>query len=168
MKTLIISRHGKAAQATENHPDLLRELAYRGQKDARVIAQELIRKDIVPGLILSSPAIRSVQTARYLAKYLEISYSAVVTRDVLYGNFTTDLFSYIESLCPEEKVVQIVGHYPSLLLVIEFLTGLVLERYPTLATLVLDFDVNNWNELVEKKGTVRKLLIPKELKYSGI
>ena len=63
MKTLIISRHGKAAQATENQPDLLRELASRGQKDARVIAQELIRKDIVPGLILSSPAIKNRQKA---------------------------------------------------------------------------------------------------------
>ena len=58
----------------------------------------------------------------------------------------------------------IIGHLPSLLLVIEFLSGLVLERFPTLATLVLDFDVEKWSELAEKKGTLRKLLIPSELR----
>jgi phosphohistidine phosphatase len=164
MKTLIISRHGKAVPAQENQQDMLRELTPRGQKDAELIAHELQRNDIIPGLILSSPAVRAVETGRFLADYLEIPGSALVTHDVLYGDFNTGLFTYLDTLCPEERVVLIVGHNPSLLLVIEFLSGLVLERFPTLTTIVLDFEAKQWRELTEKKGTVRKLFIPRELR----
>lgn len=164
MKTLIISRHGKAREAKENQQDMLRELAPRGQKDAEIIAGKLLEKGIIPGLVLTSPATRALETANLLAENLKISPSAVVTRDVLYGNFTTDLFIDINSLYPEEKVVMIVGHNPSLLLVIEFLSGLVLDRFPTLATLILDFHVTQWSELKEKKGSIRKLFIPKDLR----
>jgi phosphohistidine phosphatase len=163
MITLIISRHGKAGELKETQHDLLRELAPRGRKDAKKIAGALITKDIVPGLIISSPAIRSVETARILGETMEIQNPAVVTCDLLYGNFTTELFPFINMLCPEEKVVMIIGHHPSLLLYIEFLSGMVLERFPTLATLVLDFNVNRWSELSQEKGTLRKLLIPKDL-----
>jgi phosphohistidine phosphatase len=163
MKTLIITRHGKAGELKENQPDLLRDLAPRGKKDAKKIAVALEAKDIVPGLIISSPAIRSVETARILGEILEIPHPAIITSDLLYGNFTTELFRFINMICPEDKVVMIIGHHPSLLLFIEFMSGLVLERFPTLATLVLDFDAENWSELIEKKGTLRKLFIPKDL-----
>lgn len=164
MKTLIISRHGKAAPALENQHDRLRELTPRGQKDAEIIARELQRKDIIPGLILTSPAVRSVETARFLAKYMEIPGSAVAAHDILYGDFTIELFPFLDTICPEERVVLIVGHNPSLLLVIEFLSGLVLVRFPTLTTIVLEFEVKQWSELTEKKGTLRQLFIPRELR----
>ena len=68
MKTLIIARHGKAGEIKDNQPDMLRELAPRGHKDAKNIAKALLKKDIIPGLILSSPAVRSIETARDLAE----------------------------------------------------------------------------------------------------
>jgi len=57
----------------------------------------------------------------------------------------------------------IVGHNPSILLVIEYLSGLVLQHFPTSATIIVDFDVKHWSELNRTKGTVRKLFIPREL-----
>jgi len=164
MKTLIISRHGKAKEAGENQSDLLRELSPRGLKDVKAISKELLKKDIVPGLIVSSPAIRSVATARKLADAMDLPDSKVVTRDSLYGNYSNEIFQFLESIGPDQKVIMIVGHIPSLLIMIEYLSGVILESYPTLATLVLDFDAERWNELTEKKGTLRKLFIPSEIR----
>ncbi len=164
MKTLIITRHGKASEALESQPDILRALSTRGLKDIKVIGRELSKKNLIPGLILSSPAIRSVETARHLAGCLDISKSLVLTRDSLYGNFSNEIFSFMETTCPSEKIVMVVGHNPFLLLMIEYLSGVILESFPTLATLVLDFDIEGWGELTEKKGTMRKLFVPSELR----
>ncbi len=164
MRTLIISRHGKAKEPRENQSDLLRELSPRGLRDIKVIARELLKKDLVPGLIVTSPAIRAVETARELAKIMEVSGSWVITRDSMYGNFSNEIFQFIETIGADQNIVLLVGHNPSLLILIEYLSGVILESYPTLSTLVLDFDVERWSELTEKKGILRKLFIPSELR----
>ncbi len=164
MRTLIITRHGKAAEAMESQSDMLRGLSSRGLKDIKIIGRELSKKNLIPGLILSSPAVRSVETARHLAGCLDISKSVVITRDSLYGNFSNELFGFMDTICSNEKVVMVVGHNPSLLILIEYLSGVILESFPTLATLVLDFEIERWSELTEKKGTLRKLFVPSELR----
>ena len=164
MKTLIIARHGKGIEPVESQHDVLRGLSSRGLKDIKTIGKELLKKNLIPGIIFSSPAIRAVETARHLASCLELPKSVVFTRDSLYGNFSNEIFSFMDSIGCNDKIVMIVGHNPSLLIMIEYLSGVILESFPTLATLVLDFDVENWGELTEKKGTMRKLFIPSELR----
>jgi phosphohistidine phosphatase len=164
MKTLVITRHGKGKEARENQSDLLRELSPRGLRDIKIIGKELRKKDLVPGLILSSPAIRAVGTARKLADSMEVPEYLIVTRDSLYGNFSNEIFQFIESIGADQTTILLVGHNPSLLILIEYLSGVILERYPTLSTLVLDFDVERWSELTQKKGTLRKLFIPSEMR----
>lgn len=164
MKTLIISRHGKAMEGTEGQPDIVRGLSPRGYKDLRLIAKELIKKNLVPGVIFSSPAVRAVETARHLTGYFHDCTVPVIPRDSLYGVFSTDMFGFIDSVCPDEDLVMIIGHNPSLMILIEHLSGLVLESFPTSATVVLDFDVKDWKGLGKVRGTLRKLFIPKELR----
>lgn len=166
MKTLIIARHGKAVEGEPGQPDILRELSPRGMKDIKVITRELKNKNLLPGLIFSSPAIRAVQTGRDMVTHFDEPGIKLLTSDSLYGNFSNEIFSFINSVAPEEKTVMIVGHNPSLLIMIEYLCAVVLVTFPTLATIVLDFEVERWEELNEKKGTIRKLFIPSELRYS--
>jgi phosphohistidine phosphatase len=164
MKTLIITRHGKAVEAEKGQHDILRKLSKRGHKYFKIIARELIKKDLVPGLILSSPAIRALGTANQIASYFDESKVSVLTYDPLYSNFSNEMFDFIESVGPKENIVMLVGHNPTLPVMIEHLSGVILESFPTLSTLILDFDVEKWLDLKENSGTMRKLLITKELK----
>lgn len=164
MKTLIITRHAKAVPGTGNEPDIMRKLAPRGYKDIKIIALELVKHDLVPGLIVSSPAVRTVETARHLAAHFDEHTIPVITRDSLYMDFPDEIFGFIESLCPEEKTVMVVGHNPDVMDKVEQLSEVDLDSFPTSATAVIDFDTESWARLPGILGKLRRLFIPKELR----
>ncbi|USN58442.1 MAG: histidine phosphatase family protein [Candidatus Peribacteria bacterium] len=62
MKTLYIIRHAKSAFKGAGMEDFIRPLAERGEKNAKELGKILKRKEIIPDHIISSPAVRALQT----------------------------------------------------------------------------------------------------------
>jgi phosphohistidine phosphatase len=77
MKRLILVRHAKTEPVTDADSDFTRQLKKRGHKDARMIADHLIGKTMVPEVIISSPAHRALQTARIMAGSFNIPESEI-------------------------------------------------------------------------------------------
>ncbi len=63
MKTLLILRHAKSSWKDDNLPDRERPLNKRGQEDAPKMGALLRKHDLLPDLVLSSPAQRARSTA---------------------------------------------------------------------------------------------------------
>ncbi len=71
MKTLIIVRHAKSSWDNPDLKDIERPLNDRGEKDAPKMAKRLKEREITPDLLLSSPAVRAIETCRHIAMILE-------------------------------------------------------------------------------------------------
>jgi phosphohistidine phosphatase len=68
MKTLILVRHAKSSWKNISLDDFDRPLNKRGKKDAQLMGKKLKERQVVPDLILSSPAKRARKTAKAFAK----------------------------------------------------------------------------------------------------
>src|SRR3972149_8202033 len=68
MKTIILVRHAKSSWKNPRLDDFERPLNKRGRRDAPLMGEKLKERQILPDLILSSPAKRARKTADLIAK----------------------------------------------------------------------------------------------------
>ncbi|MFQ5644420.1 MAG: histidine phosphatase family protein, partial [Thiogranum sp.] len=70
-RTLYLVRHAKSSWGAPGLADRDRPLNKRGSSDCRDMGSRLQKRGRVPGLIVSSPALRAVTTARCIAQQLQ-------------------------------------------------------------------------------------------------
>ena len=81
MKSLIVLRHGKAAQPG-GVADFNRSLTERGRQDAVQTGKVLAERDLVPDLIVTSTANRAHATAQFVAEGCNYSGELVLSDDL--------------------------------------------------------------------------------------
>ncbi|MBK1883999.1 phosphohistidine phosphatase SixA [Luteolibacter pohnpeiensis] len=133
---LIILRHGKAE--AHGHPlgDGARELIDRGRKQARHAGNLLKKAGMVPDLVLTSPLVRTRQTAEEFCKAAEID-EALVQPWLACGMQPERAMSELAGFSEFQRVA-IVGHEPDLSELIRWLlgaSGLIEFKTGTLACL---------------------------------
>ncbi len=165
MKQLILVRHAKTEPLTDAENDFERKLKKRGHKDARLVSDYLIGKGVVPDVIVSSPAVRALQTAKIMAGAFNIPESSVKEAPFIYGGFTNEEFIIqITDMAGDAGSVMIVGHNPEIALMAVELTGENFFQFPTTATVVLNFSATSWSEIQVGQGKIQLFVYPKELK----
>ena len=80
-KILLIMRHGKADGKFGGHGDLERPLTDLGRKRTALVANELLKKKILPQFIITSPAARALQTVQYLAELISFDETKICIND---------------------------------------------------------------------------------------
>ena len=145
---LIILRHGKAE---DSHPDgdYARRLTKKGHAQAERQARRLAGLGLLPGLILSSPLVRSRETAETFAQAADIAGPMIVNWlacGMRPGTAAEELAAYKEFGC-----VCIVGHEPDLSSLVSWLIGStsysVVMKKGSIA--VLDVDPPSSNAILE-------------------
>ncbi len=163
MKTLLLMRHAKSSWKDSKLVDHERPLKKRGQKDAINIARVIKKKKLVPGLIMSSSAVRAVETARLVIEKLAFSGEFIV-QDVLY---MAEPATYIEkiNLIPDSiDPLLVVGHNPGLESLVQIL-GDKIDSMPTGALAVIALPIQSWSDLtLETEGELSKLWRPEEFR----
>ncbi len=71
-RRLTLLRHGQAQPIDSCPEDFERELTRRGIVEAQEIAQRLVQRNLIPDLILVSPAERAWSTAEIVAAACEL------------------------------------------------------------------------------------------------
>lgn len=110
---IYLVRHAEALDATEGLADELRHLTRRGRKDAAKLARRLKRHGVRPGLIISSPLIRAVQTAELLAAKIGRGTLVTATAALSPGAAVEALMAIIRQ-ADRPKSILCVGHEPQL------------------------------------------------------
>lgn len=165
MKQLILVRHAKTEPLTDAENDFERKLKKRGHKDARLVSDYLIGKNVAPDVIISSPAVRALQTAKIMAGAFSIPESDVKEASFIYGGFTNEEFiDQMAELGGDTDSVMVVGHNPEIALMAVKLTGENFFHFPTTATVVLNFSAPRWSEIKIGQGKNQLFVYPKELK----
>lgn len=162
MLRLSLLRHANTEPAHPGQEDWDRALEARGRRDAPEMARRLKNRDLKPGKILTSPALRALATTSLVARELGIANHKIVQDERLYLADVKTLLATVRELGGTTKHLMVVGHNPGLT---EFADALSSERsldnMPTCAVYTLTFDIANWAELMLRTGVDAELDYPK-------
>ena len=109
---LYIVRHAPAEELTGGvRSDADRELTAKGRKLFREFAEQLIKPEHAPQLILHSPLVRAVQTAEILREVIGLSRDQMRVEGRLSPGMTTTHLASVTRGLSEERIA-VVGHNP--------------------------------------------------------
>lgn len=163
MKRVIIVRHGKSVHFGYDN-DFNRDLTDRGEADAEKISLKLHSMNMQPDLVISSPAVRALHTAKIYCQNLNYNPDKIQQERDLYDGLTTqELVDFLQKLPEEIKTVYVFGHNPSVYYMVYNLVKYFNSDMPTCSTVALEFDVNNWKEVSARGAKIAFQLTPKTL-----
>jgi len=162
MKKLVIIRHAKSDWEDTSLDDFDRPLNKRGLKDAPIMGKILKTKELIPDIIISSPALRARTTAELIAK--EVNYTKNITpNQYIYEAYVNMLIEIVNTLVDTAETVFLVGHNPGVSALAYMLCDLK-ENIPTSATVEIDFDCDSWMDVSKENATLISYDFPKNHK----
>lgn len=154
MKKIYIMRHAKAIKEKDNLDDFDRKLSSKGKNDLKKLFEKLKSYSINIEFIYTSPAIRAVKTAKKILKKYALNKTQICKLDLLYKEDLNHLYSFILNLDSDKKEVLLVGHNPTLIKLIERLSSVHLDSFPTSSIICLEFEVEKFSSIQEHSGRV--------------
>jgi len=161
MKTVLLMRHAKSSWKHKKIQDIERPLNARGEKEAPEMGRLLLKKDILPDLIVSSPALRARTTAELVAKKCHYE-KDILYIDKLYMAEAPEILNNLNTLSDEVTQVLLIAHNPGVEYTLQLLTGKV-ESMPTSSIVKITLPIEHWSEIsTETKGELVKIWRPKD------
>lgn len=147
MKRLYIIRHAKSSWSDPMVSDFYRGLNKRGKKDGPFMAEKLAASGAKPDIIISSPAKRAKKTAKFMAKAVGFDLDKIIYDDDIYSSATSDLYRVLKNIDNVYEVAFFVGHNYALTDIAEELTGEQLVNIPTSGVVVMECEIESWNQI---------------------
>jgi phosphohistidine phosphatase len=163
MKRLTLLRHAKSSHH-RGPPlsDRKRPLSDRGERDAPLMGTRLKARKARPSLIVTSPAIRALKTARLVAEALGYPQEFLHIEESLY---LAEWDKILETIAMQDDAfsdVLLVGHNPGLTdLANRLLPDLNLSNLPTAGALAIDFATERWSEIGRSEARLAYYDYPK-------
>lgn len=141
-KQLLLVRH---AEAVFGFPDFDRQLSDKGKADALLMAQRIGEK-FTPQLVVSSPAVRTLSTAKYFASAWQLQSQQLQTNTQVYEAILYHLLKVITQFDNELDKIALFGHNPGLSNLVNYLTS---QNYQldTCNAILLTFDGEDWQHV---------------------
>jgi phosphohistidine phosphatase len=161
MKKLIFVRHGKAETIPNGITDYERSLTTKGKVICRLMAHKLKEADPSPGLFVTSPAFRALETAIIFADIFGFKPEKIVLDNNIYNKMG---FSYLTEILAEiDDIVDSVilfGHNPSFTETADRLCHEGIDMMPKTSVIGITFDITSWKELHARTGRILYYLKP--------
>lgn len=167
MLRLYLLRHMKTAWALPGQKDIDRQLNEIGVSDLGIARNWIKDKSIQPKKIYCSPAARTRETLEGLMSALPDEVDIEI-RDNLYSGFVSEYMDCLQNETLQDDIM-IIGHNPTCASLANILVGsgepaavnTISYKYPTGAMAIIEFDVDQWNEISENAGRLVEFLMPK-------
>lgn len=166
---LILTRHAKSDWHDPMMSDHERPLNRRGQGDATDLGHWLNEVGLCPDQVLCSSAQRTRETWERIAKQLDTSPKADYL-DELYLPLPQTMLEVLRGATG--KRVMMLAHNPGTGLTAAALTNQPLataqfDKYPTAATTVLEFDLDDWSNVQWGDGQIRQFVTPAQMNIAA-
>lgn len=162
MKTLLILRHAKSSWDDASLDDHDRPLNERGLKTAPLMGGLIKNNKLLPDVILSSTAVRAMETARLVAKSAGFT-KPVETVPDFYASSPAEYIETLRAQTADKECIMIVGHNPELEVLLQVLTGHI-EDLPTGALAQIHLPITEWRQLTSKtKGSLIRIFRPRTI-----
>jgi len=170
MKTLYLLRHAKAEPGIAGGSDLDRPLSERGRAACAAIGAYMQAKNIMPSLVMSSPALRTKETLQYVMKAANKRFSEK-TEPKLYLATAEEIMRVVRGQENSLSSVMVVGHNPGMHHAALLYAGaertehrVALElKYPTGSFTILHFHCEQWQDVVPGTGELVDFVTPGQL-----
>lgn len=165
MKRLILTRHAKSSWDDPMTPDHDRPLNERGKAAAADLGQWLASRGHVPDEVLCSDSLRTRKTFSGIAPALPGT-PVLELKPALYHAGPDVMMAVLKHA--KGETVMMIGHNPG---IAEFAHRLVsktpispeFRKYPTGATLVVDFAIDSWADVAFGQGVTVDFVVPREI-----
>ena len=151
MKQLILIRHAKSSWSDFSVQDFDRPLNERGKKDAPVMAQRLLAKQIAIDAFVASPAKRAKKTAEYFAKAYGGDKSAIRFIEELYLAEPPAFSEVVSGLNDDHNSVAIFSHNNGITDFANQLTHTRIDELPTCGIFAVTAGIKHWSEFTDAK-----------------
>ncbi len=182
MRRLMLLRHAKTEHDAPSGQDHDRRLDDRGRLDAAAVGSWIGRHLPIPEVVLVSTAVRAQQTSEIVRQAMQDAAGTVTAQpqvealDALYGAEPAQLLQLIRMACSTDpRQLMVIGHNPGLHELALALAGsgepaakkALEDNLPTTGLAVLDFAIEDWNEVAFRRGTLARFTSPKLLKQAS-
>jgi phosphohistidine phosphatase len=159
-------RHAKSSWSNPLQSDFERPLNERGKRDAPFMGKQLLRKNVLPDIIISSTAKRAISTAKKIAEELKYDEKSIVQYDKLYHCIPSVFEEVIYEIDDKHKTAFIVAHNPGITDFVNELAGTFrIDNMPTCGIIAATFEADSWNAFASAEKKVILFDYPK--KYDG-
>jgi phosphohistidine phosphatase len=181
MRRLMLLRHAKTEHDAPSGHDQDRRLDERGRLDAAALGTWIGRHPPLPDAVLVSTAVRAKQTweiARDAMKDAvreQVAQPQVELLDELYGAEPAQLLRLIRlAEVTDPARLMLIGHNPGMHELALMLAGSgdaaakksLEDNLPTAGLAILDFAIDDWNEVAFRRGKLVRFTSPKLLKQA--
>ena len=155
MKTLILIRHAETEKSRNGLADTDRNLTKNGRADCRLMAERLLKRNLSPDLIISSPAVRAIQTAEIFADVFEYATDAIAKEPILYESYDIESFiRIINQVDNQIDTVLLIGHNPTFTQLTDYILGVFEHSMKKAGIVGIKFEFERWAEVIEKTGLI--------------
>ncbi|MFC2104584.1 histidine phosphatase family protein [Bacteroidota bacterium] len=148
---LYIVRHGKSTWDIESVSDIDRPLKERGIRDGYTMAQRLLVQDRIPDKIISSPAVRALNSATIFARTFNLPYNKIEINEEIYHAGANIMLSLIKQTADNIKSLMVFGHNPTFTDLANYFLNDKIENVPTTGIVGLKFKTNSWADIDKSK-----------------
>lgn len=163
MKTLYIVRHAKSSWDNPDLPDKNRPITRKGIERLHKCLKVLTSYNTAPELIISSPALRTYETALVLAEGLGYNKNAIIQNNEFYDACKNDLLDFIYCLSDKINSVMLVGHNPTVTSLSNFFLEEKLDWLPTSGIVSISFETESWSNIHLASKKTNFVIIPKNI-----
>jgi len=149
-RKLFIIRHAKSSWDHPGLDDIDRPLADRGIRNAGEMAERLLAIDLIPELILTSPANRALNTALIMSKTWGLDPEDLQVHEALYDAHISDIAGIISGVSAEITKLAIFGHNPSFTSYPNRFLKSPLDNLPTAGVVVVTLESKKWGGIDRK------------------
>ena len=160
MKKVYIIRHAKSSWKDMSLDDFDRPLNKRGKRDAPFMGKKLKEQNIVPDIILASPALRSKKTAEKIARKVKYSKQIIYDKS-LYESSVSELYIALTKINDENSIAFLFGHNTGINMFVESFVGLY-DNVPTCGIVEVEFDCKSWKDISRQNAKLVSFDYPKK------
>lgn len=162
MLRLTLVRHAKASWDESQARDFERPLDAGGRREAPAMALRSSNLRRTPDLLVSSPAVRAISTARLFAERFGVAETDIFQEPRIYDASLATLVEVVRSLPGDAPHVMLFGHNPGLSELSNWLATCPFDDMPTCAVVSFDLAASTWAEVDAGGGRLVHYLHPQD------
>ena len=160
-RDLIIIRHAQAELDSNSGLDFDRPLTSLGEEHAILIARRAMSYELKIDHMICSPALRTKMTALAFCREIGFQENKILYRDELYDGTLQDYLKVFSTLT--EKTTIILGHYPGVQDLGNWLCGGYFQNFPTAGMMHLRSPLDQIVNISAGDGTLLRFEYPEML-----
>lgn len=146
-KILQITRHAKSNWDYDRMADIDRPLKQKGIERAYQVSHKIKKENLIPDLMISSPADRALHTAIIFARVLGVSLSKLSINQLLYDTSASQILELIMHTSDDVETLMIFGHNPDFTQLVNQFARTRIPNLTTGTSISFVFNIDSWKNI---------------------